>query len=175
MMDDFLQTNLLKVAVSHASFKLAGGDLDGWEQLQESRIQQRQEEIKEWFDISGLMEENFLHCDNVKPSLFTMKMEDNEIIDLYEIFKVVQPTFDFNIELNNIIEFVWQDQVEETPAMIDMIMSINIEDKSVLLKEDLTMKIKLIGKNIERDLAKDFRGLKDVCPYKTSPFCRVQD
>ena len=171
-MNDFLQTNLLKVVVSHASFKLASDDLDGWEQLQKSRIQQRWEEIKEWFDIRGLVEENFLHCDNVKPSLFTpMKMEDDEIIDLYEIFKeVLQPTFDLNIGLSNMIEFVWQDQVEETPTIIDMIMLINIKDKNVLLKEILAMKIKLIGNNIERDLAKDFRGLRAICPYKTSPF-----
>lgn len=46
-MDDFLQTISSKVVVSRASFKLVGDALDWSEKLQESRIQQRQEEIKE--------------------------------------------------------------------------------------------------------------------------------
>ena len=36
-----------------------------------------------------LMEDHFVRCDDVKPSLFTpMKVENNEIIDLSEILKM---------------------------------------------------------------------------------------
>ena len=34
--------------------------------------------------------------------------------------------------------------------MIDMIMFIQVEDKKVIVEEDLAIKIKLINKNIER-------------------------
>lgn len=33
--------------------------------------------------------------------------------------------------------------------MIDMIITIHVEDNKVILKEDLAVKIKLIGQNIE--------------------------
>ena len=46
------------------------------------------------------MEDHFVHCDIVKPSFSTpLKVEDNEIIDLFEIFKEVQPTLDLQIDL----------------------------------------------------------------------------
>ena len=49
------------------------------------------------------MEDHFVHYDDVEPSLFTpMKVEDNEIIDLSEIFKEeVQHILDLSIELNS--------------------------------------------------------------------------
>ena len=44
-----------------------------------------------------------------------MKVEDDEIIDLYNTFKEdVQTTLAFSIELNGTIEFVKQNQVKET-------------------------------------------------------------
>ena len=47
------------------------------------------------------MEDHFVHCDIVKPSFSTpLKVEDNEIIDLFEIFKEeAQPTLDMQIDL----------------------------------------------------------------------------
>ena len=39
------------------------------------------------------------------------------------------------------IEFVQQNQVEDTIAMIDMIMPINVKDKTVILEEDLVANI----------------------------------
>lgn len=39
------------------------------------------------------------------------------------------------------IEFVQQNQVEDTIAMIDMIMPINVQDKTVILEEDLVANI----------------------------------
>lgn len=72
MMDDFLQTMYV---VSHASFDLTDDALDCWEQLQESRICQGLDEIKEWFDMRELMEDHFAHCDDVEPSLFTLMKE----------------------------------------------------------------------------------------------------
>lgn len=64
-------------------------------------------------------------------------------------------------------------EVVKRTVMIDMIMLIHVEDKKVILKEYLAAEIKLIVEIIERDLTKDLRGLKVVCYYKTSPFCRV--
>lgn len=54
-----------------------------------------------------LMKDHFVHCDDFKRSLFTpIKVEDDEIIDLTEIFKEeVQPTIDLSIEPNSVIEF----------------------------------------------------------------------
>lgn len=91
-------------------------------------------------DMKQLMEEHFVHYDDVKPSTFTsMKVEDDDIFDPFEIFKEeVQPTLDLSITSNNMIEFVQQDEVEETLVMIDMLMSILIKDKKFILKEDLT-------------------------------------
>lgn len=35
-----------------------------------------------------LIEDRFVHCDDVKSSLFTpIKVKDDEIVDLFEIFK----------------------------------------------------------------------------------------
>lgn len=39
------------------------------------------------------------------------------------------------------IEFVQQNQVEDTIAMIDMIMPINVQDKTVIIEEDLVANI----------------------------------
>lgn len=47
MMNDLLQIVLSKVTIAHPSFKLIDDALDLWEQLQELRIRQGQEEIKE--------------------------------------------------------------------------------------------------------------------------------
>lgn len=54
-----------------------------------------------------LMKDHFVHCDDFKQSLFTpIKVEDDEIIDLTEIFqKEIQPTIDLSIEPNSVIEF----------------------------------------------------------------------
>ena len=98
-------------------------------------------------------------------------IEDEDIIDLYEIFKEeVQPTLDLNIEPNNVIEFAKQNQVAETPTMINIIMPIHVEDNKVILEEGLDTKIKFIGENIEQDLVKNLRGLGLICLYRTSPF-----
>lgn len=93
------------------------------------------------------MEDYFVQCDDVEPSLFTLlKVEDDEIIDLPEIFKEeVQFTLDLSIEPNSMIEFVQENQVKETPITIDMIMCIHIENNKVILEKDLAAKIKFIG------------------------------
>lgn len=44
--------------------------------------------------------------------------------------------------------------------MIGMIMPIHVECKKVIFEENLVAKIKLIGKNIERDLRKNLRARK---------------
>lgn len=61
------------------------------------------------------------------------------------------------------IEFVQQNQVEDTIAMIDMIMPINVQDKMVIFEEDLVANIWLICESIEWDLAKNLRGLEVIC------------
>lgn len=45
-------------------------------------------------------------------------------------------TLDLSIEPNNMIEFVWLNQVKEIPAMTNMIMLIHVEDKKVILEQD---------------------------------------
>lgn len=62
-----------------------------------------------------------------------------------------------SIEPSSTIKFVWQNQVEEAPATIDMIMPIDIEEKKVILKEDLIAKIKLISMNVKQELAKNLK------------------
>lgn len=52
--------------------------------------------------------------------------------------------------------------------MIDVIMHIHIENKTVIVKEDLAAKIKLISENIERHSTKDLRGLEVIHSFKTS-------
>lgn len=70
------------------SFKLIGDALDWQEQLQESKIRQGLDDIKEWFAMRQLIEDHFVHCDDVKSSLFTpIKVKDDKIVDLFEIFK----------------------------------------------------------------------------------------
>lgn len=62
-----------------------------------------------------------------------------------------------SIEPSSMIKFVWQNQVEEAPSTIDMIMPIHIEEKKVILKEDLIAKIKLISVNVKQELAKNLK------------------
>lgn len=62
-----------------------------------------------------------------------------------------------------------KNQVEEA-EMIKMVLPIHINDTKILLEEDLIEKIKLIREHIERDLAKDLRGLEVIHSYKTLPF-----
>lgn len=62
-----------------------------------------------------------------------------------------------SIEPSSTIKFVWQNQVEEAPVTIDMIMPIDIEEKKVILKEDLIAKIKLISVNVKQELAKNLK------------------
>lgn len=63
-----------------------------------------------------------------------------------KIFKEeLQSILDLNITSNNMIKFVYQNQVEETPIVIDMIMFIHIENKKVILIEDLVTNIRLFG------------------------------
>lgn len=115
-------------------------------------------------------------CENVHDVSLKDKtsVEDDMIIDLFEVFKEeVQHNLNLSIEANSMIEFVQQNQVEEIPAMINIIMSIHIEDKKVIIEKDLAAKIKLICENIEQNLAKDLRHLKVICSYKTSSSWRV--
>ena len=57
--------------------------------------------------------------------------------------------------------------IEENSTMIDMIIPIHIEDEKVIFEEDLAVKIKFFGENIEQNLAKYFRGLEVILSYKT--------
>ena len=90
------------------SFKLIGDALDWLEQLQESRIRQGLDYIKEWFDMRQLIKDYFVHCVDIQPSFVTLiKVEDDEILGLYEIFKEeVQLTFYLCIEPNSVNEFL---------------------------------------------------------------------
>ena len=84
-----------------------------------------------------------------KPSI-----EDDEIFNLSDIFKEEEePTLDLHIEPNNRIEIVQQNQVEEA-EMIEMVLPIHIEDKKIVLKEDLIEKVKFIRERIERQSGK---------------------
>ena len=76
------------------------------------------------------MEDHFVHLDNVEPSLFkSMKVEDDNIVDLSKTSKEeLQLTFNLQIKPNNTIKSVQQNQVEEAPAIIDMIMPIHVEE-----------------------------------------------
>lgn len=58
-------------------------------------------------------------------------------------------TLDLSIEPNNMIEFVWLNQVKEIPAMTNMITLIHVEDNKVILEQDWAVKIKLTNENIE--------------------------
>lgn len=55
-----------------------------------------------------LIEYHFVYCVDIESSFITpMKVEDDEIIGLYEILKEkVQPTFDLCIEPNSVNEFL---------------------------------------------------------------------
>lgn len=89
------------------------------------------------------MVDHFFHCDDVEQTFFTLiKVEDDGIVDLCDIFKEeVQLILDLTTKPNSMIEFVEKNQVDEPIAMIDIIMSIDIEDKKGILKEDLVAKI----------------------------------
>ncbi|KAH9718181.1 retrovirus-related pol polyprotein from transposon RE1 [Citrus sinensis] len=72
-------------------------------------------------------------------------VEDDEIIDLSEFFKEdEQPHLDLSIKPNNTTKVVHQNQVEET-KMIEMVLYILIEDKKIMLEEDLIAKVNLMG------------------------------
>ena len=72
-------------------------------------------------------------------------VEDDEIIDLSKFFKEdEQPHLDLSIDPNNTTKVVQQNQVEET-KMIEMVLSILIEDKKIMLEEDLIAKVNLMG------------------------------
>lgn len=64
-------------------------------------------------------------------------------------------------------------KLKRPPALIDMIMLIHVEDKKIILEENLAKKINLIGEIIEQDLVKDLRCLTLIHSYKTSPFHTV--
>ena len=83
------------------------------------------------------MEDHFVHLDNVEPSLFkSMKVEDDNIVDLSKTSKEeLQLTFNLQIKPNNTIKSVQQNQVEEAPAIIDMIMPIHVEEIRLFLKK----------------------------------------
>ena len=98
-----------------------------------------------------------------KPSI-----EDDEIFNLSNIFKEEEePTLDLHIEPNKRIEIVQQNQVEEA-EMIEMVLPIHIEDKKIVLKEDLIEKVKIIGERIKRQLRKSKSYLIDVRSWKSS-------
>ena len=63
--------------------------------------------------------------------------------------------------------------VEETPAMIYMIMPTHFDDKKVILEEDLVVKIKFISETIEQDLTKDLTVLEVIYSHKISSSRRV--
>ena len=79
---------------------------------------------------------------------------NDEVIDLFEIFKDKQSILDLRIESNNKFEVVQQNQVEEA-EMIEMVPPIHIEEKKVVLEEDLIEKLKFVQEHIERRLGKD--------------------
>lgn len=81
-------------------------------------------------------------------------VEDDEFFNLSGIFdEVEQPTLDFYIEPNNTIEDVQKNQVEEV-EMIVMVLPIHIEEKKIVLEENLIENVKFIGERIERELGK---------------------
>ena len=97
-----------------------------------------------------------------------ISVEDDEIFDLFGIFdEEEQPTLDLCIEPNNTIEDVQQNQVEEA-EMIEMVLPIYIEDKEIVLKEDLIENVKLVGEHIERRIGKGKINLIIVCSWKSS-------
>lgn len=64
------------------------------------------------------------------------RIEDEKIIDLFEIFKEVQPILDLIIAPISTIETMQQSQVEKA-KMINIIMYIHTEDKKVILEVSL--------------------------------------
>lgn len=80
------------------------------------------------------MEDYF--CDDVEPFLFILiKVEDDEIFYLSQIFKEeAQLTLDWHIQSNSMIEFIQQNQVNETLIIIDIIMLIYVKDKKIVFK-----------------------------------------
>ena len=78
-------------------------------------------------------------------------VEDDEIIDLSEFFKEdEQPHLDLSIKPNNTTKVVQQNWVEET-KMIEMVLSILIEDKKIMLEEDLIEKVNLMGDTLSHN------------------------
>lgn len=94
-------------------------------------------------------------CENVHDVSWENKtsVEDDEIFDISESFKEDQPTFDLHIKSNSTKEVMQQNQVEEA-EMIEMVLFIHIEDKKVVLEEDLIENVKLVGERIERQCGK---------------------
>ena len=97
-----------------------------------------------------------------------ISVEDDEIFYLFGIFdEEEQPTLDLRIEPNSTIEDVKQNQVEEA-EMIEMFLPIYIEDKEIVLEEDLIENVKLVRERIERRLGNRKIYLIIVCSWKSS-------
>lgn len=99
-------------------------------------------------------------------------VEDDEIFDISESFKEDQPTFDLHIQSNSTKEVMQQNQVEEA-EMIEMVLFIHIEDKKVVLEEDLIENVKLVGERIERQCGKGKIYLIVIHSWKSSLSCRL--
>ena len=84
-----------------------------------------------------MIEDHFVHLDNVEPFLFTsMKVEDDNIVYLSKTYKEeVQLTINLQIKPNSKIESVQQNQVKEALAIIDMIIPIHVEEIRLFLKK----------------------------------------
>ena len=100
-------------------------------------------------------------------------VEDDEIFFLFGIFKEEEQShLDLSSEPNSMIEIVPQNQVEEV-EMIEMVLPIHIEDKKIVLEEDLIENVKFIGERIERQLRKGKSYLIVVRSWKSSSAQRM--
>ena len=120
--------------------------------------------------ISDLKFQSNNLCKNVHDVSLEDKtnVEDDEIFYLSRIFdEVEQPTLNFYIEPNSTIEDVQQNQVEEV-EIIEMVLPIHIEEKKIVLEDDLIERVKLIEERIERQLGKGKSYFIIVCSQKSS-------
>ena len=104
-------------------------------------------------------------CENVHDVSLEDKtsVEDDEIFYLSGIFdEVEQPTLNFCIEPNSMIEDVKQNQVEEV-EIIKMVLLIHIEKKKIVLEDDFIENVKFIKERIEQQLGKGKSYLIIIC------------
>ena len=114
---------------------------------------------------------NIVHASPTKEEIIPTKVEDVPNASNEKVHSII----DLKFSSNNICENVHDSQFEDKPSvvqaeMINMVLPIAIEDKKVILEEDMVEKIKLVGECIEQTLEEDKCYSLVVHSWKSSSF-----